>query len=77
MPKLQTVSTQPMTATTPQVIWKLSASTACARTVGDSLPLASSATSGAMSAAPMMPAEVGDERPGLLVAVGVAGRRSA
>ena len=37
-----------MTATIDQVIWKFSAATACARTVGDSLPLASSAISGAI-----------------------------
>jgi hypothetical protein len=44
-----------ITVAMPQVIWKFSASTECARTVGDSLPLASRATSGAMKPTTMPP----------------------
>ena len=53
---MQRRATQPIRPTIDQVIWKLSAATACARTVGDSLPLASSATSGAIkpSTPPLM-----------------------
>src|SRR5690606_18161368 len=40
--------THPITPTIDQVSWKFSASTACARTVWDVLPLASMATSGAI-----------------------------
>ena len=52
---MQTARIQPTIVTAFQVIWKLSASTAWARTVGDSLPLTSSATSGAMKPTMMPP----------------------
>ena len=49
MPKVHTETIVATRVAMPQVIWKLSASTAWARTVGDSFPLASIATSGAMN----------------------------
>ena len=57
----------------PQVIWKFSASMACARTVGDSLPLASSAIERGDEADERC-RRSGRQGPGLLVAVGVADR---
>src|SRR5690606_39758849 len=47
MPMATQIVTQPIRPTIDQVIWKLSALTACARTVADWLPLASSAINGA------------------------------
>ena len=55
MPRVHTATMHATIVAMPQVIWKFSASTACARTVGDSLPLASSATSGAMKPTRMPP----------------------
>jgi hypothetical protein len=52
MPIVHVASTLATIVAMPQVIWKFSASTECARTVGDSFPLASSVISGAMK--PMM-----------------------
>jgi hypothetical protein len=55
MPNEQTPMIVARKKTTFQVIWKLSASTAWARTVGDSLPLTSNATSGATKPTTMPP----------------------
>ena len=62
----------------PRVIWKFSAATACARTVGDCCPWPAARSAGRRSRAAAADehagraAEVRDKRPGLVVVVGVA-----